>query len=138
MIATGVAIRDTVQLKRKSIQDGWLRINRQKTGRPVRQHFSTRPLCRELLAGEGEYIFWDGKYQVTSEVTTWQDDLRLLMQDADCGLRGTSRIGSETRLSISGWARGHLTEVAAMLGDTVSSLTERHYANLASSEWKRG
>ncbi len=131
MIATGVAIRDTVQLKRKSIQDGWLRINRQKTGRPVRQHLDPA-LCRELLAGEGEYIFWDGKYQVTSEVTTWQDDLRLLMQEAHLWIEGNvSHRFRDTAVDFWLGQGCSLTEVAAMLGDTLA-VTERHYANLAS------
>ena len=129
MIATGVAIRDTVQLKRRSIQDGWLRINRQKTGRPVRQHLDPA-LCRELLAGESEYIFWDGKYQVTSEVTTWQDDLRLLMQNAGLWIEGNvSHRFRDTFVSDAlsrGWSLG---DVADALGDTLT-IVERHYKSL--------
>jgi integrase len=132
MIATGVAIRDTVQLKRRSIQDGWLRINRQKTGRPVRQHLDPA-LCRELLAGTGEYVFWDGKYQVTSEVTAWQDDLRLLMQNAGLWIEGNvSHRFRDTAVDYWLGQGVSLTEVAAMLGDTVA-VCERHYANLASA-----
>ena len=132
MIATGVAIRDTVQLERKSVRDGWLRINRQKTGRPVRQHLDPA-LCRELLEGEGKYVFWDGKYQVTSAVTTWQDDVRLLMQKAGVWIEGnTTHRFRDT--SVDFWlGQGcSLTEIAAMLGDTVA-VCERHYANLASA-----
>jgi integrase len=132
MIATGVAIRDTVQLKRRSIQDGWLRLNRQKTGRPVRQHLDPE-LCRELLAGTGEYVFWDGKYQVTSEVTTWQDDLRVLMQNAGLWIEGNvSHRFRDTAVDYWLGQGCSLTEVAAMLGDTVA-VCERHYANLASA-----
>lgn len=36
-VATGLAIRDTVQLERDNIKDGWLRIKRQKTDKRVRQ-----------------------------------------------------------------------------------------------------
>jgi integrase len=132
MIATGVAIRDTVQLKRKSIRDGWRRINRQKTGRPVLQHLDPA-LCRELLHGEGEYIFWDGKYQVTSEVTSWQDDLRLLMQNAGLWIEGNvSHRFRDTAVDFWLGQGCSLTEIAAMLGDTVA-VCERHYANLASA-----
>src|SRR5215470_56877 len=132
MIATGVAIRDTVQLERKSIRDGWLRINRQKTGRPVRQHLD-RALCRELLEGDGEYVFWDGKYQVTSEVTTWQDDVRLLMQNAGVWIEGnTTHRFRDTAVDFWLGQGCSLTEIAAMLGDTVA-VCERHYANLASA-----
>jgi len=75
MLSTGLAIRDTLQLERKSISsDGWLRLSRQKTNRPVRQQLD-RDLCRELLEGDSEYIFWDGKVLITSAVTAWQDDL---------------------------------------------------------------
>jgi integrase len=132
MIATGVAIRDTVQLERKSIRDGWLRINRQKTGRPVRQHLDPT-LCRELLEGEEKYIFWDGKYQVTSEVTTWQDDVRVLMQNAGVWIEGnTTHRFRDTAVDFWLGQGCSLTEIAAMLGDTVA-VCERHYANLASA-----
>jgi integrase len=129
MIATGVAIRDTVQLKRRSIRDGWLRIKRQKTGRPVRQHLDSA-LCRELLEGDGEYIFWDGKYQVTSAVTAWQDDVRLLMQNAGVWIEGnTTHRFRDTFVSDAlsrGWSLG---DVADALGDTLT-IVERHYKSL--------
>jgi integrase len=130
MIATGLAIRDTVQLnRRKSLRDGWLRINRQKTGRPVRQHLDPA-LYRELLEGEGEYVFWDGKYQVTSEVTTWQDEIRLLMQNAGVWIEGnTTHRFRDTFVSDAlsrGWSLG---DVADALGDTLT-IVERHYKSL--------
>ena len=56
MLSTGVAIRDAVQLERKSIRDGWLRIERQKTARPVRQRLDDN-LLQELLDGDSEYVF---------------------------------------------------------------------------------
>ena len=131
MIATGVAIRDTVQLERKNIHDGWLRINRQKTGRAVRQHLDPS-LCRELLDGDGEYVFWDGKGLVTAVVTSWQDDLRLLMKEAGVWIKGnTSHRFRDTAVDYWLGEGVSLTEVAAMLGDTLA-VTERHYASLAS------
>ena len=131
MIATGVAIRDAVQLERKNIQDGWLRINRQKTRRPVRQHLDPA-LCRELLDGEGKYVFWDEKIQVTAAVTRWQDDLRLLMQEAKLWIPGnTSHRFRDTAVDYWLGQGCSLTEVAAMLGDTLA-VTERHYSSLAS------
>jgi hypothetical protein len=61
-VETGLAIRDTVQLERGHIRGGWLRIERQKTGRPVRQPL--RPgLNDELLTvtnGNPNYVFWNG------------------------------------------------------------------------------
>lgn len=133
MIATGVAIRDTVQLDRhKHLRDGWLRFNRQKTGRPVVQHLDPT-LYAELMEGEGKYVFWDGKYQVTSEVTTWQDDVRLLMQNAGVWIEGnTTHRFRDTAVDFWLGQGCSLTEIAAMLGDTVA-VCERHYANLASA-----
>jgi integrase len=131
MLSTGLAIRDTLQLKRKDISNGWLRINRQKTHRPVRQSLDPA-LCELLLLGEGEYVFWDGKFQVTSAVTAWQDDLRQLMQNAGLWIKGnTTHRFRDTAVDYwlgEGWS---MTEVAAALGDTVA-VTERHYASLAS------
>lgn len=132
MLSTGLAIRDTLQLKRRSISgDGWLRINRQKTNRPVRQYLDPA-LCRELRDGDGEYVFWDSKVLITSTVTAWQDDLRTLMQNAGLWIRGnTSHRFRDTAVDYwlgQGWS---MTEVAAALGDTVA-VCERHYANLAS------
>ena len=133
MIATGVAIRDTVQLDRhRHLRDGWLRFNRQKTGRPVVQHLDAA-LYAELMEDEGKYVFWDGKYQVTSEVTTWQDDVRLLMQDAGVWIEGnTTHRFRDTAVDFWLGQGCSLTEIAAMLGDTVA-VCERHYANLASA-----
>lgn len=133
MIATGVAIRDTVQLDRqRHLRDGWLRFNRQKTGRPVVQHLDPA-LYAELMEGEGKYVFWDGKYQVTSEVTTWQDDVRLLMQNAGVWIEGnTTHRFRDTAVDFWLGQGCSLTEIAAMLGDTVA-VCERHYANLASA-----
>lgn len=132
-IATGVAIRDTVQLDRhKHLRDGWLRFNRQKTGRPVVQHLDPA-LFQELVKGKGQYVFWDGKYQVTSEVTTWQDDVRLLMQNAGVWIEGnTTHRFRDTAVDFWLGQGCSLTEIAAMLGDTVA-VCERHYANLASA-----
>lgn len=133
MIATGVAIRDTVQLDRhRHLREGWLRFNRQKTGRPVVQHLDPT-LYAELMEGEGNYVFWDGKYQVTSEVTTWQDDVRLLMQNAGVWIEGnTTHRFRDTAVDFWLGQGCSLTEIAAMLGDTVA-VCERHYANLASA-----
>jgi integrase len=133
MIATGVAIRDTVQLRRRDIQDGWLRIKRQKTGRRVRQRLDPA-LCRELLDGDGDYVFWDSNVHklVTSAVTMWQDDLRLVMQDAGVWIKGN--VSHRFRDTAADYWLGQgcsMTEVAAFLGDTVA-VCERHYANLAS------
>ena len=84
------------------------------------------------MEGEGKYVFWDGKYQVTSEVTTWQDDLRLLMQNAGLWIEGnTTHRFRDTAVDFWLGEGCELTEVAAMLGD-ILAVAQRHYANLAS------
>jgi integrase len=132
MIATGVAIRDTVQLERKSLRDGWLRFDRQKTGRHVRQHLDPA-LHSELLERDGRYIFWDGKNEVTSAVTAWQDDLRLLMQNAGVWIEGnTTHRFRDTFVSDAlsrGWSLG---DVADALGDTLA-IVETHYKSFTDS-----
>ena len=134
MVATGLAIRDAVQLERKNIRDGWLKIDRQKTGRPVLQQLDP-DLVRDL-DGEGEYIFWDEKTLVTSLVTAWQDDLRVLMQEAKLWIPGNvSHRFRDTAVDFWLGQGCSLTEIAAMLGDTVA-VCERHYANLASARMK--
>jgi integrase len=120
MVATGLAIRDAVQLERKDIRDGWLRINRQKTGRPVLQHLDP-DLWRELLDGDGGYVFWDGKNQVTSTVTAWQDDLRLLMQEAQLWIKGNvSHRFRDTAVDYWLGQGVSLIEVETLLGDTLA------------------
>jgi len=95
MTSTGLAIRDAVQLQRAAIQDGWLRIERQKTDKAVRQKLSFS-LCKELAAianGNPQYIFWDGKILATSAVGMFQDDFaegNAGRERVDQGQRGTS------------------------------------------------
>lgn len=134
MVATGLAIRDTVQLERASLKDGWLRINRQKTGKAVRQKIDAA-LCAELLGvanGNPKFIFWNGKSEATSAVGLWQRDLRTLMGDAGLWIKGNlSHRFRDTAVDFWLGAGCSLTDIAAMLGDTVA-IVERHYANLAS------
>lgn len=134
MVSTGLAIRDTVQLERANVTDGWLRIDRQKTGRAVRQKLHAA-LCRELALvanGNQKYIFWNGSSKPTSAVGLWQTDLRDLMNDAGLWIKGNlSHRFRDTAVDFWLGAGCSLTDIAAMLGDTVA-IVERHYANLAS------
>jgi integrase len=136
MVATGLAIRDTVQLERVNLKDGWLRIERQKTGRPVLQRLDPA-LVTELLSIAGErYIFWDGRVAVTSAVGKWQDDLKVLMQDAGLWIRGNlSHRFRDTAVDFWLGSGCSMTEVASMLGDTVA-VCEKHYADLVSKRMK--
>lgn len=134
MVSTGLAIRDTVQLERQSIRDGWLRIDRQKTGRSVRQKLDAG-LHRELLSvanGNPKYLFWNGDSRATSAVGLWQRDLRNLMGDAGLWIKGNlSHRFRDTAVDFWLGEGCSMTEVAAILGDTVA-IVEKHYAKLAS------
>ena len=133
-VSTGLAIRDTVQLERANLQDGWLRIERQKTGRPVLQKLDAN-LIAELLStanGNPKYIFWNGESAATTATGQWQADLKQLMQDADLWIRGNlSHRFRDTAVDFWLGSGCSMTEVAAMLGDTVA-VCEKHYADLAS------
>jgi integrase len=132
MTSTGLAIMDTVLLERASIRDGWLRIERRKTGKSVRQKLD-EALVEELLSIAGErYIFWSGRGAVTSTTGMWQEDLKTLMQDAGLWIRGNlSHRFRDTAVDFWLGEGCSMTEVAAMLGDTVA-VCEKHYADLAS------
>ncbi len=137
MAGTGLAIRDTVQLKRESVSGGWLRIKRQKTRRPVKQKLDSG-LHHELLAvanGNPKYIFWNGTSKPTTAVTKWQADLRKLMEGAGLWIKGKSRRFRDTAVDFWLGKGCSMTEVAAMLGDTVA-VTEKHYASLQSKRFE--
>jgi integrase len=133
-VATGLAIRDVIQLERAHITDGWLRIRRQKTSRPVRQRLDPS-LHEELLAvanSNPRYVFWNGSSLPESATGLWQGDLRQLMKDAGLYIKGNlSHRFRDTAVDFwlgQGWT---LTDVADALGDTVA-IVERHYKSLAS------
>jgi integrase len=134
MVSTGLAIRDTVQLERANLRDCWLRIDRQKTGKSVRQKLDAG-LLDELNAvanGNPKYIFWNGTSQPTSATGLWLADLRALMKDAGLWIKGNlSHRFRDTAVDFWLGAGCSLTEIAASLGDTVA-VVEKHYANLAS------
>ena len=134
MVATGLAIRDTSQLEIKSVQDGQLRIKRQKTRKPVTQRLDPS-LHRELMAvtnGNPRYVFWNGSSLPESATGLWLTDLRTLMEDAGLWIKGNvSHRFRDTAVDFWLGAGCSMTEIAALLGDTVT-VVEKHYANLAS------
>jgi integrase len=134
MVSTGLAIRDTIQLERENLNGGWLRIKRQKTGRKVQQRLDG-PLHKELLQvtnGNPKYVFWSGVGLPTSATTNWQNELKRLMEDAGVWIKGNvSHRFRDTAVDYWLGAGCSMTEVAAMLGDTVA-IIEKHYADLAS------
>jgi hypothetical protein len=134
MVSTGLAIRDTIQLERDNVRDGWLRIERQKTGKAVRQKMDA-DLSAELQAvanGNPKYFFWNGRSRPTTATGQWQADLKTLMEAAGLWIRGNlSHRFRDTAVDFWLGAGCSLTDIAAMLGDTVA-VVESHYADLAS------
>jgi integrase len=133
MVATGLAIRDTIQLERAHIADGWLRLNRQKTGKAVTQRLDP-DLHKELLAiaDNHKFVFWNGTSQPTSATGSWQADLRTLMEDANLLIPGNlSHRFRDTAVDFWLAAGCTIVEVAALLGDT-PTIVEKHYASLVS------
>jgi len=134
LVSTGLAIRDGVQLERRNIEDGWLRIERQKTGKSVRQKLD-RALHRELMTvlnGNPRYVFWHGQSLAESEAKRLQAHMREIMQAAGVYIKGdVFHRFRDTCVDYwlgAGWS---LTDVAAALGDTLV-IVEKHYADLAS------
>ncbi len=134
MVSTGLTIRDTVQLERRHIKDGFLRLKRQKTGKGVMQKMDAG-LEAELLAvlnGNTKYIFWNGTTLPTSETGLWQADLRTLMTDAGLWIKGNlSHRFRDTAVDFWLGAGCSINEIAALLGDT-PLVVQKHYADLAS------
>jgi len=133
-VATGLAIRDAVQLERGNIKDGWLRIERQKTGKTVRQKLAPS-LYQELLTvinGNPRYVFWNGTSLPESATGLWQEDLRVLMKAANLWIKGNlSHRFRDTAVDFWLSQGVSLTDVAELLGDTVA-IVERHYKDLDS------
>jgi integrase len=132
-LSTGLAIRDAIQLERKSIQSGWLEIKRQKTRKRVSQKLNDA-LYQELLKvtnGNPRYVFWNGTSLPESATGLWQADLRRLMRDAGVWIKGNLShrfrdTAVDTWLNKLGWG---MEDVARALGDTIA-IVERHYASL--------
>jgi integrase/recombinase XerD len=133
-VSTGLAIRDTIQLERKNLSDGWLRIERQKTNKPVAQKLDPA-LYQELMTvtnGNPRFVFWNGTSLPESATGLWQTDLRTLMKDAGVWIKGNlSHRFRDTAVDFWLEQGASMTDVAASLGDTVRTV-ERHYADLAS------
>ncbi len=132
-LSTGLAIRDAVQLEHKSIKDGWLRIKRQKTRRPVRQKLNDA-LYKELLKvtnGNPRYIFWNGTSLPESATGLWLRDLKKLMKDTGVWIKGNlSHRFRDTAVDV--WLNKldwSMKDVALALGDTIA-IVEKHYSSL--------
>jgi integrase len=134
MVSTGLAIRDTIQLERDNIADGWLRIKRQKTNKPVEQKLDAG-LHKELLAvavSNPKFVFWNGTSRPTSATGLWQADLRDVMKESGLWIKGNlSHRFRDTAVDFWLGSGCSIVEVSAMLGDTVA-VVEKHYRKLMS------
>ena len=132
--STGLAARDAVQLQRADIAGGWLRIKRQKTGKPVEQKLD-KGLYQELLAvanSNPKYIFWNGTSQAEVATGLWLDELRVVMKQAGLWIKGNlSHRFRDTAVDFWLGSGCSVVEIAAMLGDTVT-IVERHCRKLMS------
>lgn len=136
-ISTGMAIHDTVNLERSSIDGGWLRIRRQKTNRPVEQKL-TDELYAELLAVSirDTHVFYNGLTQIHSAVDAYMECIRAVMQAAGLWIKGNlSHRFRDTAVDYWIGKGCSLLEIASLLGDTVPTV-ERHYRSLLSVRLK--
>jgi integrase len=136
-VSTGLACTDVTHLERAALESadsGVLEIERRKTGRKATPRIDSA-LKDELLTvtnGNPRYVFWNGNSLPHSAAGLWLTDLRQLFKDAGLWIKGNlSHRFRDTAVDF--WlAEGcSMTDVAAMLGDTVA-VVERHYADLAS------
>ncbi|HTZ97356.1 MAG TPA: tyrosine-type recombinase/integrase [Terriglobales bacterium] len=142
MVSTGLAIIDTVQLERTAVQraqkTGVLEVERQKTGKPATIPIPAALLkeLSEVLNGNPQYVFWDGKYMADSETKVLQKDMRRLMKATGVYIKGNvfhrfRDSAVDTWIGL-GWS---MTDIATALGDTVT-IVERHYKDWASQRMK--
>jgi integrase/recombinase XerD len=135
-VGTGLACVDMVHLERKALmaaKHGLLTIERRKTGRKATPRIDNA-LREELLAvmnGNPRYVFWNGNSLPGSATGLWQTDLRRLFDEAGLWIKGNlSHRFRDTAVDFWLGQGCSLTDIAAMLGDTVA-IVERHYADLA-------
>jgi integrase/recombinase XerD len=140
---TGLAIRDTVTLRRDEIthdkRAGLYSIvtSRQKTGTHVSVPIPA-DVAQEILTvlnGNPVYVFWTGNGKETSAVTNWQHDMRALFKDA--GIKAAGNMLSHRlrdTFAVDLLSKGvPLEEVSKLLGHESIKTTERSYA-----AWAKG
>jgi integrase/recombinase XerD len=141
---TGLAIRDTVVLRRDAISFDKVHkchlvtTSRQKTGTDVSVPIPPK-VAAEILKvpnGNPEYVFWHtGTGKETSAVTNWQHDLRKLFKDAKVRSEG-NMLSHRLRdtFAVDLLQKGvPMEEVSKLLGHESIKTTERHYA-----KWVKG
>jgi site-specific recombinase XerD len=141
---SGLAIRDTVTLRREEIiHDSAKKLYRivtarQKTGThvsvPIPPEVAKEVL--DVLNGNLLYVFWStGKGKEQSAVTNWQHDIRKLFKDAGITSEG-NMLSHRLRdtFAVDLLENGvPLEEVSKLLGHESIKTTERHY-----SKWMQG
>jgi integrase/recombinase XerD len=142
MVSTGLAIVDTVQLERASLEHakkaGVLEVERQKTGKKAIIPIDSALLkeLQSVLNGDPRYIFWNGTSTADSETKRLQEKMRTLMKAANVYIPGdVFHRFRDTAVDFwlgQGWS---LTDVATALGDTVK-MVEEHYKDWASQRLK--
>jgi integrase len=137
-VSTGLACVDMIHLERKALEHaekGILTIERRKTLQKATPRLDPA-LRKELLGvtnGNPRYVFWNGASLPHSASGLWQTDLRRLFDEAGLWIKGNlSHRFRDTAVDFWLGEGASLTEIAAMLGDTVA-IVEKHYADLASS-----
>lgn len=136
MVSTGLAIVDASSLKRANFENGWLKINRQKTERPVKQKLNPA-LLKELKTvtnGNPEYVFWNGDIKLSSLTGLFQTNLRDVMKDAKVYTHGDlSHRFRDTYVKFLFDNGCSITKVAEAIGDT-EAIVERHYKSFMDDE----
>jgi integrase/recombinase XerD len=129
MVSTGLAIVDAVKLEKKNFEKGWLNIERQKTGRSVKQKLPSA-LLKELLTvtnGNPRFVFWNGDIKLSSLTGLFQTNLRDVMKDAKVYTHGDlSHRFRDTYVKFLFDNGCTTTQVADAIGDT-EAIVVRHY-----------
>jgi hypothetical protein len=126
-----------IHLERSTLvaaKHGLLTIERRKTGRKATPRIdpALRDELLSVMNGNPRYVFWNGNSLPHSASGLWQTDLRRLFDEAGLWIKGNlSHRFRDTAVDFWLGEGASLTEIAAMLGDTVA-IVERHYADLAS------
>jgi integrase/recombinase XerD len=129
MVSTGLAIVDAVKLEKKDFEKGWLNIERQKTGRSVKQKLPSA-LLKELLTvtnGNPRFVFWNGDIKLSSLTGLFQANLRDVMKDAKVYTHGDlSHRFRDTYVKFLFDNGCTTTQVADAIGDT-EAIVVKHY-----------
>jgi site-specific recombinase XerD len=137
---SGLAIRDSVTLRRSALQgtaSGIYRVvtNRQKTGTDVSVPIPSAVAEEILSVSDGEYLFWTGEGAPETIAKTWANRyLRPLFNAA--GLPSGHMVSHRLRdtFAVDLLEKGvPMEEVSKLLGHESIRTTERHYA-----KWVKG